>query len=92
MSILLYKVRAAGEYLNSATVTWELLDSNGSQVATGSATYQTGSNGTYLGTIESTTTSGLTLNATYTLVITLSSGSINDEQRIDCVAKYRGTS
>lgn len=88
--VQLYRVRARGQYLNDATVTWELTDSNGSTVDSGTCDYQTGSNGTYLGTIESDTTSGLTLNTLYTLTVTLSASGINDYREVECVAKYRG--
>lgn len=80
---------AAGAYLNSATVTWTLYDASLTEVATGDCTYQASSNGNYVGTIESTVTSGLTENATYFVDLALSSGSYNGYRRLVCKAQYR---
>lgn len=81
---------ADGAYLNAATVGWELFTAAGSSVASGSCAYVSGSNGNYLGVIESTVTANLVAGRKYRLVYTLASGSVNDSRRVECVAAYRG--
>lgn len=80
----------AGNYLNSATVTWALKNSSGTSLATGSCSYVSASNGNYRGTIDSTDTASLTENATYYVEVTLTEGSITDFRRQRKTARYRG--
>lgn len=81
--------RAGGSYLNSATVTWALKTLSGTSVATGSLSYQSGSNGNYVGTIASSVTGGLTENDYYYLEVTLSQSGYDDFRRLYCKAQYR---
>ena len=83
--------RASDEtYINDATVTFTLKDSNGNAV-TGATTvamaYVSGSDGKYQGTLDSTVT--LTENAYYTVEFTATSGTLNDFRRLSVQAKYR---
>lgn len=60
-------------FVNDATVSGALLNSSGGTVTTFSLSYVTGSNGDYRGAITSAVTSGLTLNADYTVQVTATS-------------------
>lgn len=66
-------------YLNSATVTYELLDAAGTAIAGGSGTldYTAASNGDYAGVMESTVTETLTPGARHTLIYTAVQGQFN---------------
>lgn len=82
---------ADGSYVNNATVTFALKDSDGNTVssATGSLSYVSASNGIYQGVIVSSVS--LTAGTTYYLEITASSSSRDDFRRIECKAQYHGT-
>lgn len=80
-----------GAYLNAGTCTWVLKNASGATVGSGSLAYVASSNGNYLGTIQSTTTSTLTVDDPYTLTITFSQGDYNDQRTIPMRAAYRTT-
>jgi hypothetical protein len=79
-------VAGAVTYLNSATVTYALLDAAFAPVSisdvpvTGSYTYTAASSGDYTAPIESTVTGALTVGAKYYLAVTVVSGSYNDKR------------
>jgi len=80
-------------FVNDATVSFALKDSNGSAVsgASGSCTYVTDSDGVYEGVLEDGVS--LTENATYYLEITASaSGDRVGFRRLRYVASYHGAS
>jgi hypothetical protein len=81
--------RAAGNWLNSATVTWSLEEFDGTEVATGSLDYTAASNGNYTGTISDSITGMLTLDSYYYLYLTLVQGGYNGKRRLACKAEYR---
>lgn len=87
---------AGGGYLNSATITYALLDSAGVAVevddvaVTGSYSYTAASSGDYTVAIESTVTGVLTPGALYLLDVTGSQGSYNFRRRLERRAMYRG--
>jgi len=64
----------SGNYANSATVTGELLDDDGTQVTTFNLSYVAASDGNYQGVLLASVTTGLTLNDRYGVVITATSG------------------
>lgn len=67
-------------YLNAATGTWEIRTAkfpNGSQVATGSMEYVTGSNGEYVGGIDDAVS--LTEGTTYWIHVTLDEGGVHGD-------------
>ena len=81
----------AESYVNDATVSAQLYESDrtttiGSSV---SMSYQASSKGNYQGTIPSATTSGLTVDTTYFIKITIT-GTATDARWIKLTAKYRG--
>ncbi len=80
---------SSGAYINNATVTFVLLDSNGATVTSGNLTFVAASNGRYEGTISHTVS--LTLNAFYTLQITSVGGGFQIYRQCQCIAKYRST-
>jgi hypothetical protein len=79
-------------FLNAASITYALKTAAGASVAsgTGSLTYITGSDGNYVGAIQSTVTSALTAGALYHLEITLVSSPYNGFRVVKMRAKYRG--
>lgn len=78
-----------GTFLNSGTCTWQLFTAAGVSVATGTLTYDTGSDGDYYGVIESTVTAGLTADAPYYVIITFVQGAYNDSRKLNSRAAYR---
>lgn len=78
-----------GDFLNSGTCTWQLFTAAGVSVATGTLTYDTGSDGDYYGVIESTVTATLTADAAYYTFITFVQGAYNDSRKINSRAAYR---
>jgi hypothetical protein len=83
---------SSGAYVNTATVTFTLKDTNGTVVGSLSAVsmlYVGSSNGRYEGTIPNGT--ALTLNALYTVEITATQGSIVLFRKLSCIAKYRSS-
>lgn len=87
---------AGGSALNSATITYALLDSAGVAVevddtpVTGSYTYTPASSGDYTAAIESTVTEVLTPGSLYLLDVTGSQGGYNFRRRLERRAMYRG--
>lgn len=83
----------AGTYLNSATVTYELKDSDGDVLDSGTLDYVASSNGDYLGVIQSTVTDDLAENTVnnpfYYVEVTLSQGNYNGFRRLRFKARYR---
>jgi hypothetical protein len=81
----------ATAFLNAATITYALKTAAGASVAsgTGSLTYITGSDGNYVGAIQSTVTSTLTAGAVYYLEYTLVSSPYNGFRKLKRRAKYR---
>jgi hypothetical protein len=79
-----------GAYINNATVTFNLVDASGAPLINAAGmSFVAASNGRYEGTIPYTT--GLTLNAFYTLQITAIGGGFRLYRQIQCIAKYRST-
>jgi hypothetical protein len=77
-------------YINSASVSFTLLDSGGNVVVSNVAMpYVGGSNGRYEGNINNAVSSGLTPLAAYTIQITGSYQGIQIFRKISCVALYR---
>lgn len=63
-------------YLNALTVTATLLDSDGDAIGDAvTMTYQTGSDGRYIGTFPSSIGDLVSVNGVYTVRITVASGS-----------------
>lgn len=82
-------------FINDATVTFQLYQSDGTTAVTsasGTCTYVTGTQGCYEGVLEDTPIEGLTSGSTYILQIlaTASSDRIG-RRRISYVAKYHGS-
>ena len=67
-----------GTAITSATVTWALLDENGSQLGTGTCTYNA-TNGEYAGVIESSVFASQAVGANLTLRIRLVSIGLDAE-------------
>jgi len=81
---------SSGGYLNNATVSFTLTDSNGNVVAglsNVSMPYVAGSNGRYEGNIPNT--ANLVLNALYTLAVTATASGYKLYRKLSCIAKYR---
>ena len=82
-----------GEYVNDATLTWTLKDTDDSTTitgGTGTLPYVTDSDGTYVGSIPASVTSLLTYGEVYYLHIAGSvSGTPQDLERIAIPAVYR---
>ena len=76
------KASRTGAYLNSGTCTYEVFDSVGTSLATGTLDYEAASNGNYYGAIPSTVTDPMTEGDFYTVVITFVDGSYNDVRYI----------
>lgn len=81
---------AAGVYLTTATVTFELFTAAGVSVSSGSLSYTAASNGNYRGVIESTVTDTLTSGGLYYVIFVLVQGAYNWTDRLDLVAKPPG--
>lgn len=83
-----------GQFVNDATVTFQLYESDGTTAvsgASGTCSYVTGSQGCYSGVLEDGTS--LTENSTYYLQITASaSGDRVGLRRLKYVASYHGAS
>lgn len=82
-----------GEFVNNATLTWTLKDTDDTTTisgGTGSITYVTDSDGTYIGSIPAAVTTLLTYGNIYYLRIAGSvSGTAQDLERIAIPAVYR---
>jgi hypothetical protein len=76
-------------YLNAGSCAWELFDGAGVMIADGVLSYDAGSNGDYYGVISAPVTSGLALDAPYTLSVTFASGDYDDERVVPLRAAYR---
>ena len=87
----LYKP-STGDYLDAATVTWTLYQSDKTTVvSTGSLSYTTGSNGDYLGVIPATVTTGLTVGSTYYVKVVAAESGADGVWWGRCVAALQGT-
>lgn len=78
-------------YVNDATVTFTLKDSNGTAVTGAeniSMSYVSSSNGQYRGTLQDTVT--LTNGGTYYLEVTATGAGFKGFWRFECLARYRG--
>ena len=81
---------SSGAYINTASVSFVLVDSSGNTVVnTTTMSYVSGQNGRYEGTIPHSTS--LTLNAKYTIQITATASSLTIYRQLSCVAKYRSS-
>ena len=81
---------SSAAYINGATVSFVLVDSNGNTVvSTTPMSFVSGSNGRYEGTIPHSTT--LTLNAKYAIQITATSSGLTLYRQLSCIAKYRSS-
>jgi hypothetical protein len=83
-------------YLNSLTVTYAITNEAGTTItnATGSLTYQTASNGNYLGTVDAAvmvlnSAVPFTMTGTFFLEITATGGGYDDFRRIPFQVAYR---
>ena len=77
-----------GAYVNDATVTWSLKDSDEVELASGTLTYVTGSNGRYQGVLQSTVDIGAKDDNIW-LEVTATSGTLNGFRRIQGMLMYR---
>jgi hypothetical protein len=83
---------STGAYINSAAVSFVLLDGNGNTLmASTTMNYVAASNGRYEGTIPASVTNTLTLNALYTIQITATYIGTTLFRRLSCIAKYRSS-
>lgn len=91
MTVSWVGAKTVSGYLNSATVTWSLRAASAptTELDTGSLSYQSGTNGTYLGTIEAATTSTLTEGTNYFLDLELTQSGTTGYRRLVCKAQYR---
>jgi hypothetical protein len=83
---------ATESYVNDATVTFTLVDSDGSNVAGAinvAMPYVAGSNGRYQGTLDSTVNLG-SPGDEFDLEITAVSGALNGFRKVRCRADYKG--
>lgn len=86
------ETRTASAYLDAATVTWTLYQSDKTtSVSSGSLTYTTDSNGDYLGVIPATVTGTLTVGSTYYVKIVVAEGGADGVWWIQCTAALQGT-
>lgn len=83
------KDASSGDYINTADVAWSLKrHPSGTEVASGSMDYVTGTDGNYRGTIENTAT--LMEGQRYWLDVTVSGSGVPDGfSRDKCIAKYK---
>jgi hypothetical protein len=83
---------SSGAYVNSAAVSFVLLDSGGNTVmASTTMPYVAASNGRYEGTIPASISNTLTLNALYTIQITATYVATTLFRKLSCIAKYRSS-
>jgi hypothetical protein len=77
-------------YINSATVTFSLFESDGTTLVSGptSMSYVSGSNGKYQGVLDKIPSATLTPGEMYILTVTALSGSTDGFRRIECSARY----
>lgn len=91
-NVTLRTAEVNGTAITSGTATWSLLDSDGTEVADGSASYVGGSApfsaGDWQGVIPYTTS--LTEGDSYVVVFTISSSGSDGEWRLTRRARYRG--
>jgi hypothetical protein len=84
----------SGNPLNAATIAFDLTDTAGTSLGTGTLAYVGGSAGDYLGVVQSTITATLVENTVanpyYYLELTLTQGGYNAFRRLPCTARYRG--
>jgi hypothetical protein len=80
-----------GNYMNVATCTFDVLDSDGASILAGTAEvtmdYVVASDGKYQGILQST--EALTEGETYTVVVSINQGGIVDKRRWEALACYR---
>ena len=84
------KNELTGSYMNSATVTFDVFDSDGvavSDAAAVSMSYVAASNGKYQGVLESAV--ALVEGNFYTVVVSIVQGNIVDQRRWEALACYR---
>ncbi len=77
-----------GAYVNDATVSWSLKDSDDAEIAAGALTYVAGSNGRYQGVLRSDVELGA-INSVVWLEVTAVSGVLNGFRRIQGRVTYR---
>jgi hypothetical protein len=78
-----------GAYLNAATVSAQLRTSSGTPIGSSvTMTYQTGTNGHYLGVIDRAVTATLTDGTLYYVDITITSGLYDGFRRLERYAQY----
>jgi hypothetical protein len=81
---------STGAYINNATVSFALKDSNSNVILSSqSMPYVASSNGRYEGTIPNANTSTMAVNSLWTVEITALSGALVLFRRLSCIAKYR---
>ena len=80
---------ADGNYLNSATGYWYLLDPDGETVLySGAMSYVSASDGDYTGVISVGTTSALTNGVTYWVRVTLTQGQVTASRQLTATAGF----
>lgn len=84
------KLASDDSYVSTGTCAWELKDSDGAQVATGSLACTDASTGTWQGTIPKTATADLVLSARYSVEVTLTSGTDDGFRKMYFKAGYHG--
>jgi hypothetical protein len=87
------KNKRTDEYINSGSGSWVLKDSDDdeTEIATGTMTYMTGTNGRWHGIIDKDDVlpADISLGRTYYIEITLTGPSDEDGfKRIECIAAY----
>lgn len=83
--------RQTGDFVNDATVTYELKAPNGTVLSSGTYDYVADSNGNYEMTVESSVTENEVDGQTYYLEVTIEGSSVNDFRRLPRPAQYRGS-
>ena len=77
-----------GAFVNDATVTWSLKDSDGVELDSGTLTYVSGSNGRYQGVQQSSVNIGSKDDVVF-LEVTAVSGTLDGFRRVQGVVLFR---
>jgi hypothetical protein len=77
-----------GEFLNTGSWAWSILDRSGNVVGSGTLTYAPGTDGKYVGTIDKAVTGQCQYGKQYFVVMVFSEASYDLEKRLRCKAVY----
>ena len=75
-------------FVNDATVTYNLTDTGGTSMATGSLAYVAASSGKYQGTIQKSDAANLAAGTQYVLEVIAASSGRDGFRRLPVVARY----